>query len=157
MHKLVCDRFAFCSRRRHRLHAIDVRKIILHLELHHRLQVGHFEKHSAAIVQQRGGTHFDRIMSDFLRLRHRIVLRSVLRGVTIVPLFQPITFHVAGKFAVERFGESQAQTIFVDVKFDWHAQLFARVANPFKAAVPQRAGLPAGAAHDIEMAVAQVE
>src|SRR5439155_18511272 len=85
------------------------------------------------------------------------ILRTVLRGVAIVPLLDSVAAGIFGGFLVQRLGKRERQPVAVSVPRDRHIERFAGVTDALKAAILKRARLPAGAPNYVEMAVARVE
>ena len=72
-------------------------------------------------------------------------------------MFETVAANVLGGFLLERLSEGEGQSFGVNVPGDRHLERFAGVTDALKTAVLERAGLPAGAADNVEMAVAPIE
>src|ERR1051326_30477 len=132
-------------------------QIVLNLQLHHRLQIGNFQEHRPAIGEQFGRANLDRVAAFLIGMGDGPIFRAVLGGVAVVPLFDAVTAGVFGGFPVERLRKRECQAVALSVPGDRYIERFASATDALEAAVLERAGLPAGAAHDVEMAVARVE
>src|SRR5207237_4252769 len=97
------------------------------------------------------------VVAFLVRIGDRPVFRAVLRSVAIVPLLDAVAARVLGRFLVERLSEGKRESVAVGVPLHRHVERFAGVTNALEAAVLERAGLPAGAANDVDMAVARIE
>src|SRR5436190_18080023 len=85
------------------------------------------------------------------------IFRAVLRGVTIIPLFDSVATQVFGRFLVERLRKRECESVAVSVPGDRHIERFAGETNALEAAILQRARLPPGAADHVEMTVSRIE
>src|SRR4051794_36305293 len=85
------------------------------------------------------------------------ILRSVLGGVTIVPLRYGVASLVLGRGAFQLAGEGEPEAVRVHMAFHSEQRVGSSETYSLQAAVTGSACLPAGRAHYVKLAVARIK
>ena len=105
-------------------------------------ECGDFEEHCLLVGEDADGFHGDGVVADFVRVGHRVFLRTVGGGPAVVPLFHTVVLQIAGGGGFQFAGEGDFEAVGFHMDVAGQMDGFARVADAVEGAGARALGLP---------------